>query len=204
MIVPGDADNSRLMAHIRQVEKPFMPPRRNKVSAKELTPGQLGLIQLWINEGAKGEVPREPQALNWRPIPSTLKPIYSVAISPDGQFAACGRGNQIFVYHLPTRRLAARLVDFALAKGSPAGAAVAHRDVVQSLSFSPDGQTLASGGYRVAKLWRRDQASANELLNLLPRGEAVTAIGVALGQARVVAAGLAGSCLLYTSPSPRD
>ena len=191
-VVPGNASKSRLMAHVRQIEKPFMPPRRNKVSAKRLTPHQLGLIRLWIDEGATGEVPLVSQDLKWRPLPFVLNAIYTTAISPDGQYAACGRGNQVFVYHLPTRRLAARLADFALAKGSVAAAAVAHRDVVQSLSFSPDGQTLASGGYRVAKLWRRDRASANELLNLLPRGEAVTAIGVALGQARLVAAGSAG------------
>ena len=191
VVVPGNADKSQLMRHVRQIEKPFMPPRRNKVSAKKLTPRQLGLIRLWIDEGAKGEVPRVSQELNWRPLPAALTPIYTTAISPDGQYAACGRGNQIFVYHLPTRRLAARLADPGLAKGNPA-AAVAHRDVVQSLSFSPDGQTLASGGYRVAKLWRRQPASANEPLNLLPGGEAVTAIGVALGQARVVVGGSAG------------
>ena len=198
VIVPGDAGKSRLMAHIRQVEKPFMPPRRNKVSAKQLTPRQLGLIQLWINEGAKGEVAQESQVLNWRPIPSTLKPIYSVAISPDGQFAACGRGNQIFVYHLPTGRLAARLADPGLANGK-LGAPVAHRDVVQSLAFSPDSRTLASGGYRLAKLWRRQPAAPSAPLNLLPGGEPVTAIGTALGQAIVVAAGDSGTVQVLDS-----
>ena len=192
VVVPGNAGKSRLMAHVRQIEKPFMPPRRNKVSAKKLTPRQLGLIRLWIDEGAKGEVPRVAQELKWRPLPFTIKPIYTTAISPDGQYAACGRGNQIFVYHLPTHRLAARLADPDLAKGGPAAALVAHRDVVQSLSFSPDGQTLASGGYRVAKLWRRQPASAKELLNLLPGGEAVTAISVAPGQAHMVVSGSAG------------
>ena len=191
VVVPGNAGKSRLMVHVRQVEKPFMPPRRNKVSAKKLTPRQLGLIRLWIDEGAKGEVPEVSQAFNWRPLPAAITPIYTTAISPDGQYAAAGRGNQIFVYHLPTRRLAARLVDPGLAKGDPT-TAVAHRDVVQSLAFSPDSQTLASGGYRVAKLWRRQPAAANPPLNLLPGGETVTAIGVALGQARVVAAGSAG------------
>ena len=29
MVIPGNADKSQLMAHIRQTEKPFMPPRRN-------------------------------------------------------------------------------------------------------------------------------------------------------------------------------
>ena len=207
VVVPGNANKSRLMVHVRQIEKPFMPPRRNKVSAKKLTPRQLGLIKSWIDEGAKGEVAQVAREFNWRPLPFTLKPIYTTAISPDGQYAAAGRGNQIFVYHLPTRRLAARLSDPGLAKGNPA-AAVAHRDVVQSLAFSPDGQTLASGGYRVAKLWRRQSPSANELLNLLPGRETVTAIGVALGQARLVVAGSAGGVqaidLQSTMPLWRD
>ena len=120
MVVPGNADKRRLLAHVRQIEKPFMPPRRNKVSAERLTPHQLGLIRLWIDEGATGEVPLVSQDLKWRPLPFVVNAIYTTAISPDGQYAACGRGNQVFVYHLPTRRLAARLVDFALAKGSPA------------------------------------------------------------------------------------
>ena len=207
VVVPGKADESLLMRHVRQVEKPFMPPRRNKVSANKLTPHQLGLIQSWINDGATGEVAQVAREFNWRPLSFALAPIYTTAISPDGQYAAAGRGNQIFVYHLPTRRLAARLADPGLAKGNPA-AAVAHRDVVQSLAFSPDGQTLASGGYRVAKLWRRQPSAVDELLNLLPGGEVVMAIGVALGQARVVVAGSAGGVqtidLQSTMPLWRD
>ena len=191
MVVPGKAAESPLMRHVRQIETPFMPPRRNKVSANKLTPHQLGLIQSWINEGAKGEVAQVAQEFNWRPVPFALAPIYATAISPDGQYAASGRGNQIFVYHLPTRRLAALLSDPSLGKGNPA-VAVAHRDVVQSLAFSPDGQTLASGGYRVAKLWQRQPAAVNELLTLLPGGETVTAIVVAPPQARAVIAGSAG------------
>ena len=192
VVVPGKAAESLLMRHVRQIEKPFMPPRRNKVSAKKLTPRQLGLVESWIDEGANGEVAQVASELKWRPISFAHAPIYATAISPDGQYAAAGRGNQISVYHLPTGRLAARLADPDLAKGNPGTTALAHRDVVQSLSFSPDGQTLASGGYRVAKLWRLQPPSVNGLLNLLPGGEKVSAIGVAPGQARVVVAGSAG------------
>jgi len=192
VVVPGKAAESLLMRHVRQIEKPFMPPRRNKVSAKKLTPRQLGLVESWINEGANGEVTQVAPELKWRPISFAHAPIYATAISPDGQYAAAGRGNQISVYHLPTGRLAARLADPGLAKGNPATPAFAHRDVVQSLAFSPDGQTLASGGYRVAKLWRLQPPSVNGLLNLLPGTEMVSAIGVAPAQARVVAAGSAG------------
>ena len=37
--------------------------------------------------------------------------------------------------------------------------APAHRDLVHALAFSPDGNLLASGGYRVVKLWRRSPAA---------------------------------------------
>ena len=187
MVIPGNADKSQLMAHIRQTEKPFMPPRRNKVGADKLTPYQLGLVKLWINQGAKGEVRQVTQKLNWRPVPITITPIYSTAISPDGQFAACGRGNQIFVYHLPTQRLSARLSDPGLAKG------VAHRDLVQSLSFSPDSRTLASGGFRVVKLWSNKAVEPSKVVNLMPDGEQVVALDVALGQTRAIVAGDRGT-----------
>ena len=192
VVVPGDAANSRLLAHVRQVKKPFMPPRRNKVSAQRLTSRQLGLLRLWINEGAKGEVPRVSKALQWRPLSVQLKPIYTTVISPDAQYAACGRGSQIFVYHLPTRRLVARLSDPNLLKGVTVAPA-AHRDVVQSLAFSPDSQTLASGGFRVAKLWQRQSAMQGAPINLLPGGESVTALDTFPNQARIIAAGASGT-----------
>ena len=50
-------------------------------------------------------------AIAWQPLPAGLNPIYSVALSPDGQFAACGRANQIFIYHVPSGRLVTRLTD---------------------------------------------------------------------------------------------
>jgi hypothetical protein len=43
------------------------------------------------------------------------------------------------VYDLATRKLVARLVDETL------GGAAAHRALVQSVAFSPDGTKLASG-----------------------------------------------------------
>ena len=38
----------------------------------------------------------------------------------------------------------------------------AHLDVVNSLAFSPDGKTLASGGYRTIKLWKRTPVSRKQ------------------------------------------
>ena len=97
-----------------------------------------------------------PAPIKWQPLPSGINPIYAVAITPDGQYAACGRANQIFVYHLASGQLVTRLTDPALVKsGLYQNQGVAHLDLVQSLAFSPDGNLLASGGYREVKLWRR-------------------------------------------------
>jgi WD40 repeat protein len=148
----------------------IMPPPDNKVAAMPLKPEELGLLQLWIEQGAKG-VMRASLPVVWEPMPPGLSAIYAVALTRDGQFAACGRANQIFVYHLPSGHLVARLNDPQAQKTSNAGAA--HRDTVNSLAFNPDGDLLASGGYRVVKLWRR-APPANQLK--LPAGSDLAAM----------------------------
>src|SRR6185436_7292725 len=69
------------------------------------------------------------------------------------QFAACGRGNEIAVYHVPSGRIIEHLHDLNLTNAGFAQAA--HRDLVNSLAFNPDGTLLASAGYREVKLWQR-------------------------------------------------
>jgi WD40 repeat protein len=154
-VIPGNSIESLLLKVASHQEKPRMPPRDNKVAAVDLTPEELGLIKLWIDQGAKGEV-RAVAPIEWRPLPPGLNPIYALAVTSDGQFAACGRANQIFVYHLPSRQLITRLTDPHLLKTNADGRpGVAHRDLVHALAFSPDGTLLASGGFREVKIWRR-------------------------------------------------
>src|SRR5690606_27345369 len=92
-----------------------------------------------------------PTVVEWNALPAGVNPIYAVALTRDGQFAACSRGNQLFVYHLPTQQLVGALADPNVAPNDTA----AHLDLVHSLAFSPDGYTLASGGFRTVKIWRR-------------------------------------------------
>ncbi len=117
-----------------------MPPRDNKAKAHDLTPEQLALLKLWIDQGAKPSAKVE-RVLVWQDVPGTLQAIFAAAITPDGQFAACARANRISFYHLPSGRTVAT--------------ENAHRDQVNALAFSPDGTLLASAGYREVKLWRR-------------------------------------------------
>ncbi|HET6246803.1 MAG TPA: c-type cytochrome domain-containing protein [Tepidisphaeraceae bacterium] len=154
VIKPGKGAESLLIkaaSHAPEEDSP-MPPPNNKVAARDLTPQQLGLIKLWIDQGATGEVHGTAIAMKWRAMPAVLDPIYAASVSPDGRYAAAGRANRIDVYDLSANKLAAHLVDPAL---TASGSDAAHRDMVESLTFSPDGTTLASGSYREVKLWKR-------------------------------------------------
>ena len=82
----------------------------------------------------------------------TLAPSFS----DDGRYVACGRANQLQVYHVATGRMVSQPIDTALASGElykERGAA--HLDIIQSLAFHPSGDLFASGGFRNVKLWRR-------------------------------------------------
>jgi WD40 repeat protein len=133
-----------------------MPPPDNKVNAPDLTPDQLALLKLWIEQGASGDV-HGAQTITWRALSDKVRPILSLSVTEDGQFAAAGRGNEIALYQLPTGRTVGPLVDPDLLHSSAAPSGAAHLDLVESLDFSPDGELLASGSYRELKLWRRQR-----------------------------------------------
>src|SRR6266516_2407882 len=147
VVVPKRSGDSLLLEIASHQVKPMMPPKNNKVEASDLTPEELGLVKLWIDQGSKGEV-HGAGPIVWQPLPEGLNPIYAVALTSDGQFAACGRANQIFIYHIPSKQLVTRLTDPQLLKAGLYGKlGVAHRDLVHSLAFSPEGNLLNSGRY---------------------------------------------------------
>ncbi len=149
---PLDSFLFQISAHL---DEPQMPPANNKVGAKNLKPDELGLLKLWIAQGAKGEM-RAADPLAWQSYQRETPPIYAVAAGPQGRFAAAGRGNRIHLYDVSTGQLLANLADPSLAKHGFYGKKdAAHLDVVNALAFHPNGNLLASGGYRVIKLWRR-------------------------------------------------
>ncbi len=193
-VVPGNSGESLLMKAAAHLEEPYMPPADNSVEAVNLTGDQLGLIKLWIDQGATGEV-SGAASIAWQSLPHGMNPIYAVAMSPDGQIAACSRANQIFIYNLASGALLARLTDPALVEsGLYKQQGVAHLDLVQALAFSPDGDLLASGGYREVKLWRRPHgvrradlpatASAVQAISVSPDGK-WAAVGEASGEIKL-------------------
>src|ERR1043166_9335376 len=127
-VTPGRSGDSLIFKAAAHLDPDLiMPPKDNKVNASELKPEQLALLKLWIDQGAKGEV-RAAVPVHWLQKPPSLEPILAVALTRDGQFAACGRGNQIFVYHVLSGQLLTRLVDPNLA-GASGFTTAAHHDV---------------------------------------------------------------------------
>lgn len=152
-IIPGNSAGSLLVeasAHSEHIE---MPPSKNKTGARDLTSKEIALLKQWIDEGAKSSV-QEARKVVWQALASSVDPIYTVTMTDDGRFVACGRANRIFLYDLATRRLVGRV-------GETKENAFAHRGLVNSLAFSPDGSRLASGSYREVKLWKRHEVPAS-------------------------------------------
>ena len=148
-VVPGKSEESLVVAASKHLKDMEMPPPNNKSGAQNLSAAEIATLKLWIDQGAKSSVKQEHTVV-WQPLAPGVDPIYSVAMTKDGRFAVCGRGNQIFVYDLATRQCVGQISDPAEKPGT------AHRALVQSLAFSPDGTRLASGSYREVKFWKME------------------------------------------------
>ncbi|MCA9245828.1 MAG: PD40 domain-containing protein [Planctomycetales bacterium] len=154
-VVPGKSAESLLLQVSAHQDDPVMPPEDNDRGATNLTPQELGLLKLWIDQGAKGEV-TGGGPIEWRRLPDAVNPIYALALSPEGRFVACGRANQLYIYHVASGQLVGQPVDPELQKGELyQGSGAAHLDMIQSIAFHPSGDLLATGGFRNVKLWRR-------------------------------------------------
>lgn len=146
-LVPGKSAESLVVTASLHVQDMEMPPPNNKSGAVNLTPAEIAILKQWIDQGAKASVQQE-RTVVLKAFSASVDPIYSVAMTKDGRYAACGRSNQIYLYDLTTRQFVAQISDPTEKNGA------AHRALVQSLSFSPDGTKLASGSFREVKIWK--------------------------------------------------
>lgn len=179
-IVPQKPDESLLYLVAARAKGPVMPPLPNKVDAKALTPKELGTLRQWIIEGAAAGSGGMRDQVNWQPVPSASKAIYSLAMAPWGRYVAAGRANVVSIFDVESGDELQKLLDPNLASVQfngkpmyPNGAT--HRDFVHAIAFSPDGSTIATGGYRTVKLWQRPASSR---VREIAAGAAVTAVAV--------------------------
>ncbi len=186
-IVRGSAEQSLVFTLAAHRDEPVMPPDGNDVNAANLSPEELGILAAWIDQGAKASGASAVAASrSWRPIASGFAPALAVALAPDGQLVAIARGNRLLLHHPASGRLVAELADPSLTAG-------AHRDLVESLSFNREGDMLASGAYREAKIWRRPRdVRAFEMEVGSPVATLVTS-----GDGRLIATGGPGGVRLW-------
>jgi len=167
-VVPGKAGESLVLLSARHEGDYIMPPAKNSVGAVALKPAELDLLAAWINEGARDSV-RQVEKIHWRTLPSTIHPMYAVAMTGDARWVAAGRGNLVCVYDLVTGTHSANLVDDTISSESEG--ARSHLGVINSVAFSPDGTRIATGGFRDVKIWRQNLPSSIRSKDI-PRGDA--------------------------------
>src|SRR5262245_2294114 len=199
-VIAKDPDKSLLYRLAARGMTPAMPPLPNKVEATAVTPQELGIIRQWILEGANAGMGGTGNVINWQPLPQGIHPIYAVALTPDGQFAAAGRGNKVVIYHVPTGELVAELTDPALLAIQHNGKPMyepgsSHRDFVHSLAFNATGTMLASGSFREVKLWTRPESAAR--LNMAASTGTVPAVAVSPDNKWIAAASADNTIKLF-------
>lgn len=178
-LVPGKSAESLIVAASLHQQDMEMPPPNNKSGAVNLSPAEIEILKRWIDQGAKSSAQQE-RAVVLQAFSASVDPIYAVAMSKDGRFTACGRANDIFIYDMATRQLAARIPG-------------AHKALVQSLAFSPDGRHLASGSFREVKIWRMEPQQDTSAITAMKAADAalVQKISAATKQS-VLSSALAG------------
>jgi WD40 repeat protein len=162
-IVAGKADESLMWLMASHRKKPIMPP---KTENNPLSPEEVAILKAWIDQGAKGpavDVRNRPKVVLGLP-PALVKPVRAVAVSPDKTTVAAGRGNKIHLFDAKTGEFKMSFADPALKtpEGKPAGAA--HLSLVESMAYSPDGKTLATGSFQELVLWDAEKGTIRQRL----------------------------------------
>jgi WD40 repeat protein len=160
-IVPGKSEESLLYRSAARTHRPYMPPK----TEEPLTPEELAVIKLWIDQGAKPPTgARERPKVVVHVPPAVVHPVHAVAVTPDKSAVAVGRANEIHVYNGTTGAYLRTLVDPKLAADKQPVKA-AHVALVESLACSPDSKILASGSFQEVKLW---DVKTGNLLQTIP------------------------------------
>ena len=182
VIVPGKSAESPLVKYAGRTTKPFMPPK----DEEPLTPQELALIKLWIDQGAKPPMGMGEKAkIILGALPASVVPVRAVAVSADKSMVVAGRGNQIDVYDAGSGAFIRALIDPKLtgADGKPVKAA--HLSIVESLAISPDGKFIASGSFQEVNIWDAQTGTLRQKLT----GFADRVVALAFGKGDLLATG---------------
>jgi WD40 repeat protein len=127
-----------------------MPPK----SEEPLSPEELALLKLWIDQGAKapGAARAKTKIVVHAP-PAAIHPVRGLAMSPDKSLIAAARGNRIDIYDTASGKHVRALTDPEVRTPDGRPLAAAHLALVESLAWSPDGQNLVSGSFQSVTLW---------------------------------------------------
>jgi WD40 repeat protein len=144
VVVQGKPEASRLARALLADADPHMPPK------KQLTESQIKVLRDWIKRGvvwdekALAEDGVAVMPVELAALPASYQPVMALALSPDGNRLAVGRGGSVVVYDVSRTNFPV----LALLN--------AHRDAVQALAWSADGHWLASGAFRRVVLWNTE------------------------------------------------
>ncbi len=173
VLVPRKADKSLLAKVILADSEPHMPPK------KQLSERDIASLRRWIDAGARWDAKALAENPSDRPVqfvtmPAEYHPVLALALSPDEKRLAVGRANHTYIHDLGQTNYPV----VAQLEG--------HRDAVQALAWSRDGQRLASGSYREIRLWEMPSLTGlMEITNGL--GGRITALQFTSNSATLVA-----------------
>jgi WD40 repeat protein len=148
-VVAGKSAESLLYGVSGKTMKPWMPLK----SEEPLSPEELALVKLWIDQGAKAPATTRVRVVNIVGLPAGVVPVRGVAISPDKSTVAASRGNQIHIYDAGTGTYVRSLKDPQLVGPDKKPYDAAHLALIESMAYSPDGKYLATGAFREVFLW---------------------------------------------------
>src|SRR5581483_7913593 len=149
-LVPGKSAQSLFIKLAGKIERPFMPPKVEE----PLTPEELAVLKLWVDQGAKPpSVRRERPKVILTTLPPSIHPVRAIAVSPDRSAIVAGRANEIHVYDAGSGAYIRSLIDPELKAADGKETKAGHLAIVESLAISPDGRYIASGSYQEVVIW---------------------------------------------------
>lgn len=152
-VVPGKAKESLLYQLSGKTQRPSMPPK----SEEPLTPQELALLKLWIDQGAKppSAARVKPKILVSLP-PALVHPIRGLAFNKEKTALHVAAGNTVVQLDPASGDVKKKLVGKNLTGKDGKKLDVSHVSLVESLAISADGKTLATGSFQEVRIWNTD------------------------------------------------